>query len=209
MDETDTKQTNVILEAFINETNTEEIAVNIVNGTLETIFEPRTEITEPILEIKESLNKDNLINISKLILNEKITEILSNYKIIINEKELIKVLSLLNGILLTNTENNIPFNTIIDSITKALEDGKLELYEIPELILVINNNIKEVNIKKINKNEFGLLIKIIIVVLIETNIIKVNSNDLITTIRVIDSSIILLKNKINIPKISSLFSCFF
>ncbi len=154
-------------------------------------------------EIKEEIKESILISLIKS--EEKINEILKKFNIEI-EKDLLK--KILNIMEFSSSQSN-DFFPVIDEVKKILLDGKIEVFEIPELINIINSNLKKSDLTELDENDYVLFIKVLLVVLIESGIIKINSEDLEIICKLIDASVKLLLTKTNLIQIKKgCLSCF-
>lgn len=140
--------------------------------------------------------------------NDKFNQLKSNAKINLTDEQTKQIKNILAFL---NTEtigsNSKPFDNIVQVTTQTLTDGKLELHEIPLIINVIHESLKNIQSVKISTDDVGILIKLILYILIETNTIKLSTNDFDLICKIIDSSMILLNKSIEIklPKINKCF----
>lgn len=108
--------------------------------------------------------------------------------------------------MLSNSTNGYrPFQNIINAVSKALEDNKLELHEIPKLINIVHDEILNLNTDIIiTIQDIGSLVKLILMILIETKVVKLSESDYDLSNSIIDMSIILLNKsvEIKIPNMS-------
>jgi len=185
-----------------NETTNEES-----NNTNQTLNEETNE-NDVLLE-QITNNEDLLKDLLLLLVNkDKLTELLNKFNLNIPENVLNEILNVLTY--LGNETSNQPITIIMDELQNVLEDGKLEIYEIPQLISVITENIPKLNIKKFNSKNLSTLIKVLIIVLMNTKVIKINSEDFQLISKVIDSSLVLLNTTAVISKFDCpWFNCFY
>ena len=149
----------------------------------------------------------NISQIITLILKiDEVEKLLSKNLCSIQKDQLVKLLKVLN-VLSNETNNVIPLNNIINCINDVFKDGVLEIYEIPLLIKVLNENVLQQKIISISSVDFSLLLKILILILVELNIIKLNSTDIKIINALIDTSLELLN--IQIPNQEQITKCFF
>lgn len=145
--------------------------------------------------------------ISNLISNiEEVDKLLNKNLCSIPKDQLVKLLKVLSS-LSVETNNVTPLNNIINSLTEIFKDGKLEIYEIPLLIKVLNENLLNQNITNIKPADFSLLLKLLIIILVELNLLKVNSTDIKIINALIDTSLELLNIQIKIPNKEQLSKC--
>jgi len=95
---------------------------------------------------------------------------------------------------------------IVSESLVILSDNKIELYEIPKLVNVIHESLKNIKVIKISTSDVGILIKLILFVLIETKTIKIESKEYELISKVIDSSMILLNKSVEI-KVTKMNKC--
>lgn len=144
--------------------------------------------------------------------NDKFNDFMSKANVNINQVESAQIKNTLN-FLNTEKANSKPINKIINELTKILADNKVELYEIPELINVIYEALRDTDTITLKTSDLGILIKLILFILIETKVVKILNEDYMLISKVIDTSMMLLNKtvEIKLPNISrcSLFkSCF-
>ena len=148
--------------------------------------------------------------ISNLISNiEEVEKLLTKNLCSIPKDQLVKLLKVLSS-LSVETNNVTPLNNIINFLTEIFKDGKLEIYEIPLLIKVLNENLLNqniTNITNIKSADFSLLLKLLIIILVELNLLKVNSTDIKIINALIDTSLELLNIQIKIPNKEQLSKC--
>ena len=189
-----------------NETTNEES-----NNTTNQILNEETnenDVNDVLLE-QITDNKDLLNDLLHLLVNkDKLIELLNKFNLNIPENVFNEILNVLTY--LGNETNNQPITIILDELQNVLEDGKLEIYEIPQLINVITENIPKLNIKKFNSKNLSTLIKVLIIILINAKVIKINSEDFQLISKVIDSSLVLLNTTAVISKFDCpWFNCFY
>jgi hypothetical protein len=147
---------------------------------------------------EKSCNSEIIVLISKI---DEVEKLLYKNCCSIPKDKLIKLIKVLLALSI-ETKNNIPLNNIINSLIDIFEDGKLEVYEIPLLIKILNENILKQNITNISSEDFSLFLKLLIIILVELNIIKLNSTDIKIINVLIDTSLELLNIniKVNLKK---------
>lgn len=175
--------------------------IKIVSEVLNKKLEEKVQLTEPTINEKDQIKEED-INTSIyaiikdiLLSDERIKELLLKFKIELDANELKKFSSVID--FLNSQSNYNQINQIITALKEILSDGKIELYEIPELISIVYSNISYVNLK-LTEKEISILLKLIIYILMETNVIKINSQDFILISKTIDSSLKLSKLSIKI-----------
>lgn len=175
--------------------------IKIVSEVLNKKLEEKVQLTEPTINEKDQIKEED-INTSIyaiikdiLLSDERIKELLLKSKIELDANELKKFSSVID--FLNSQSNYNQINQIITALKEILSDGKIELYEIPELISIVYSNISYVNLK-LTEKEISILLKLIIYILMETNVIKINSQDFILISKTIDSSLKLSKLSIKI-----------
>jgi hypothetical protein len=145
--------------------------------------------------------------------NSQITNLLNKINIHINNKE-IKYIQIFMDYLISTQNNDIsPIKNIINSMLNLLDDGKLNLYDVPKLIniiiSIINSNLPIIKLK-INTQLVSFIIKILIHLFLQLSIIHIDNKDSLCFDKLIDSSLSLLQSNIKIPKSKfSLFACCF
>jgi len=150
--------------------------------------------------------QNNVSQIITLILKiDEVEKLLSKNLCSIPKDQLVKLLKVLS-VLSTETKNVVPLNNIINCINDVFKDGILEIYEIPLLIKVLNENVLQQKIISISSADFSLLLKILILILVELDIIKLNSTDIKIINALIDTSLELLN--IQIPNKEQITKCF-
>jgi hypothetical protein len=193
--------------------NKEEEENMLSNNKTEEIINKLNELKEPIDEVIPIVNDStnsiytNVIKLVKLMLlsDDKFNEIINKIKITISPKQNTQIKNILN-FLVNETNKHIPLDSIIIEILKILSDNKVELYEIPLLINIIHESLKNYNYIKISTSDIGILIKLILFILIETKTIKISDKDYELISIVIDSSLVLLNKSIKI-KINKFNKC--
>ena len=175
--------------------------IKIVSEVLNKKLEEKVQLTEPTINEKDQIKEED-INTSIyaiikdiLLSDERIKELLLKSKIELDANELKKISSVID--FLNSQSNYNQINQSITALKEILSDGKIELYEIPELISIVYSNISYVNLK-LTEKEISILLKLIIYMLMETNVIKINSQDFILISKTIDSSLKLSKLSIKI-----------
>jgi hypothetical protein len=149
----------------------------------------------------------NILQIVDLISNiEQVQNLLDKNICSIQKDQLTKLLKILL-ILSNETKNETPINNIINVLNDVFKDGKIEIYEIPLLIKILNENIFKLNISNISSNDLSLLLKLLIIIFVELNILKLNSNDIKIINIIIDTSLELLNIQIHIPNKKDLNKC--
>ena len=139
---------------------------------------------------------------------EEVEKLLDKNICSVSKEQLVKLLKIIS-LLSVETKNVIPLNNIINSISDIFKDGKLEVYEIPLLIKVLNENILKQNISNISSADISLLIKLLIIILVELNILKLSSSDVKIINILIDTSLELLNIQVVLPTKEQLNKCFF
>ena len=158
-------------------------------------------------QLQENTSLSEVSQISNLISNiEEVDKLLNKNLCSIPKDQLVKLLKVLSA-LSVETNNVAPLNNIINSLTEIFNDGKLEIYEIPLLIKVLNENVLNQNITNIKSADFSLLLKLLIIILVELNLLKVNSTDIKIINALIDTSLELLNIQIQIPNKEQLSKC--
>jgi hypothetical protein len=147
------------------------------------------------------------LQIVNLISNiEQVQKILDKNIFSIQKEQLTKLLKILTN-LSNETKNESSINNIINVLNDIFKDGKIEIYEIPLLIKILNENIFKLNISNINSNDLSLLLKLLIIIFVELNILKLNTNDVKVINTLIDTSLELLNIQIHIPNKKDLNKC--
>lgn len=147
-----------------------------------------------------------IIELIKLILstNEKFNELVSQAKITIDDKQSRQIKNILNYLIgQTVSDDKTPIDNVVKQALEILADNKVELYEIPSLINVIHESLKNIpKSVRITTQDIGILIKLVLFILVETKTIKVSSEDYELISKVIDTSMILLNKsvEIKVPK---------
>ena len=158
-------------------------------------------------QLQENTSLSEVSQISNLISNiEEVDKLLNKNLCSIPKDQLVKLLKVLSA-LSVETNNVVPLNNIINSLTEIFNDGKLEIYEIPLLIKVLNENVLNQNITNIKSADFSLLLKLLIIILVELNLLKVNSTDIKIINALIDTSLELLNIQIKIPSKEQVSKC--
>lgn len=173
------------------------------NQLTENIQQLNTSIEESIV----TKNNDVSLIISLISKIDEVEKLLDKNIYSVSKEQLVKLLKIIS-LLSVETKNVIPLNNIINSISEIFKDGKLELYEIPLLIKVLNENILKQNISNISSADISLLIKLLIIILIELNILKLSSSDVKIINVLIDTSLELLNIQIVLPTKEQLNKCF-
>jgi len=104
------------------------------------------------------------------------------------------------------------FDKISEVVCAALQDNTLELHEIPAIVNIIHETLKELVFNgsiKISQKNIGNAIKTVLLIMIDTRAVKIKP-DLELVISLIDSCLILLNKsvEIKIPKRCFCFSKF-
>ena len=127
------------------------------------------------------------MTLSKIIL-DKITN--NKLSIILNNDEIIYLQTLL-------AENPEIFSKIYENIKNIMADGKLDLHDIPQIILLISNSLNSNLIKHILVNvDIINIIQFIIDTLLESALLPFPDFELTIIKYVIDSSLTLLRTNI-------------
>ncbi len=194
------------VKEVVKEVVKEEIKEEVTERVLST---ESTELIDIRLsEVIKNPDKELIDLISQIILdNNKIEEIIKKSTILIKPEGLAKIMEVIKFLSTETSEGCTQLKQIIDAITKVLADGKLETYEIPELVSVVYTNIPNTNIK-LTSYEVGVLLKLLILLLVESKVIKINELDYILVTKILDSSIKLLELNIKIPT-NKICSCLF
>lgn len=154
----------------------------------------------------------NIESIINLLTNSStsINDLIIKANIKMTPQEMIELKNILEYII-QETDGKRKITNIIDNILEISSDGKIELYEIPQLINVLNDSLTNITTVKISLIDIGILLKIIIFILIETKTINLPSQDLPLINKLIDTSTTLLNKSINIkiPKKSKINKCLF
>jgi hypothetical protein len=161
------------------------------------------------VEKETSNNYLELVNlvVSLLSSSNDFNEFITKYKITLNDSQSKKIKNILGVLNAENINNQRPLNLIVNEIMNSLIDKKLELYEMPKIINVIHDSLKNVSSINVSTNDIGTLIKFILVILIETKIVKLSTNECELIINIIDTSIMLLYKTVQI-KLPNKCICF-
>jgi hypothetical protein len=168
--------------------------------------------------VPEKPNRFDELNLILFFLksNDKINNLLKKMSVSLDSKTRLEINRIIDYISTNNVKfsDEPPIKIIIGEIKKVFEDGKLDLYDIPEIInivtQVLNINFSDIKAKSkanLNPNTLGIFIKIIIHSLIELNILKVNQEEYVNINKLIDSSIALLNTSLIISKSCGFFRC--
>lgn len=140
-------------------------------------------------------NNTLLTAISNLVSNEEnFNNFLKKNNININDNDLKKILKILNKLNVIS-ENNSLFNLLIQEVTKSFLNDYIELYDIPLFVKSVFDNIN-LKLNKLSDDNISELIKVIIILLVEFKVIKINNYNDKLLLKIIDSSLILLKSNI-------------
>ena len=148
------------------------------------------------------MESDKIIKfIEELLLSdEKFKNFIESSFIKLNEKDLLKIKSIL-GYIIAKINGGSPISQIISEINEIISDGKIELYEIPKLVKTIYTSVEKLdNTVIIKSDDVGTLIKIILFILIETNTIKLTNVQTSIISDIIDASVGLLNTQFIIKK---------
>ena len=158
------------------------------------IFEPTAS--------KQKSDYNEIIELIKLMLstNDKFNELVSQAKITIDADQFSQIKNILNYLIgETRSDDKTPIDNVVKQALEILSDNKVELYEIPSLINVIHESLKNLpKYIKITTQDIGILIKFVLFILIETKTVKVSSENYELISKVIDTSMILLNKSIEI-----------
>lgn len=179
---------------------------------VELMDEIQLESTVPVKPV-ENLIPEKYLRVFQLIQlmlssNEKFVELTSKAKITLTVDQSREIKNTLDYLIRESNGSKLIAN-IVDATQEALSDNKLELHEIPKLINVIHDSLRDLKSIVITTGDIGLLIKLILFILIETNLIKLSTQDFDLVVSVIDMSVVLLNKSVEIklPKTSKCF-CF-
>ena len=159
--------------------------------------------------IKSKQQIQEIVEFIKLLLesNEKFNNLIASAKIILRPQQKTHIANLLKYMTseINNSKQNekdLPIIVILNEIEKVLTDGKIELYEMPELVNVSYDALKKIKVINIATEDLGILIKILIFILIETKFIKLQNEQYNLIVKVLDASIKLMDKSVSvkIPK---------
>lgn len=159
--------------------------------------------------IKSKPQIQEIVEFIKLLLesNEKFNNLIASAKIILRPQQKTHIANLLKYMTseINNSKQNekdLPIIVILNEIEKVLTDGKIELYEMPELVNVSYDALKKIKVINITTEDLGILIKILIFILIETKFIKLQNEQYNLIVKVLDASIKLMDKSVSvkIPK---------
>lgn len=161
------------------------------------------EKVEKVDIIDKSKNKTDFIQIIQLIklmlsTNENFDNLIAKANLNIPSNQSSQIKNILNFLISNKTDKNKPINNIIQEILNILSDNKVELYEIPSLINVIHESFKNIDSIKIDTQDIGILIKLILFILVESKIVHLSSKDNKLIFNVIDTSMALLNKSVEI-----------
>ena len=165
--------------------------------------ETETEVKPEVSKLKSDYVE--IIELVKLILltNDKFNEFVSKAKITIGTNQSNPIKNILNYLIGETNDDKPPIDNIINQVLEILSDNKVELYEIPTLINVIHESLKNLPTSvRITTHDISILIKLVLFILVETKTVKVSSEDYELISKVIDTSMVLLNKsvKIKVPK---------
>ena len=208
-----------IFEYYTSETNTSEINTSEINTSETNTSEINTlhVLSEQIFNLEDK-NKESISN-------EVITNEVSNTDIKINVEtiNIFNLISIIEKILKDNnliiklqlSEDSINIintilknhpnilNNISDDICKIINDKIIDIYDIPEIILLIKDSINlysSLNDLKLTKEQIINFIKNIVILIIESDEIKINEDNKNLIINLINMSVKLLESEINFKK---------
>jgi hypothetical protein len=133
-------------------------------------------------------------------------EFLLNYSIKIDKKQFNNVIKIIGH--LDNNKNNKNFNNLVDAILLVIKDKRVELIEIPLLVLKINDILGDIDIHKFSKNDVVLFIKFLFFCLIDLSVIEMNKKEVDDLLKLLDLSLNLLIAKIKLNNKIKLLNCF-
>lgn len=210
--DTEKNELEKIVELEVRESvNQVEESVNQVEELVNQVEElvDKVDESKPVEEpkhVEEPINPIKYADIVKLIMlllstNEKFNELMSKAKLNLDETQSKQIKNIL-GFLNNESNNSRPLNMIVDEVLKVLSDNKLELHEIPKIINVIHESLKNLDSIKISTSDIGILIKLFLFILIETKTVKLSNVDYDLIANLIDSCLILLNKtvEIKLPK---------
>ena len=133
--------------------------------------------------------------------------------ITIPEEQNSKLMNILEY-LCTDVQSKLPLKNMIQQIKVMFDDNKIDIYDIPTIIEIVTNffniNISTMNIQNITIDDVALCIKVLLIIFIETKIVGNNMNlDLSVILKLFDSSLNLLKLKVNVKNklCINIFNC--
>ena len=197
----------------------EEIQIQIIDKETEIKLNDIKEPFEPIEHKSNELNAKSepevlksksdyveIIELVKLMLstNDKFNELVAEAKITIDANQSSQIKNILNYLIgETEGDDKTPIDNVVKQALEILADNKVELYEIPSLINVIHESLKNLPASvRITTQDICILIKLVLFVLVETKTVKVSSEDYELISKVIDTSMVLLNKsvEIKVPK---------
>jgi hypothetical protein len=167
-----------------------------------------TETTENNVLLENTDIKD-LVNVTeKLILSKVLEKALQNKELIDSIKLSEQNIDIINKIL-----KNHPsiLENVSNDISKIINNGSLDINDIPNMILLFNDIIElytPISNLKLTKEEIVGFIKNVLIILVESDIIKLDNIDKKIIINLIIVSIKLLETQINLKKSCILCSFF-
>jgi hypothetical protein len=176
----------ITLPKFKNDENL--TFVNIFDGVTATSFQ---EITT-ILEFFAS--------------DTKLTDLINKLSLSLDENKIKYIREIITFLSTSQAPNHFsPMKNIILEIHNILNDGKLNLHDVPLFINLIADIFNSSLIKFQNKTKPDIFIicsaiKILVHAMIDLQIIQLNNNDTNSVNKAIDSSILLLCTIINLPR---------
>lgn len=156
---------------------------------------------EEVSELKEIIRLIIKLNDDKELYNS----FLLKHNLKIDKKDFDTVIMIIG--ILNNNVNAQKFKDLIDSILLVIKDKKIELIEIPGLILKINDILGEIKLRSFSKKDIILFIKILFLILIDLSIIKMDKRDIDDILKLLDLSLNLLVAKIRNKHKFNIFNC--
>jgi hypothetical protein len=176
------------------------------------INEEESKEEEPkVEESKPKIKYQDVVLFIQLLLStvEQLKDFMEKANIQMDETQSIHIKNALSYLINDHEVNkNKQITHIIDEVVKVLEDNKVELYEIPQLINVVHESLKATKSLTLKTSDLGILIKTILFILIDTQVIKMSNVNYVLISKVIDTSMVLLHKSIEIKFPKKCF-CFY
>lgn len=162
--------------------------------------------------VKTNSNGDLPVILSFLTDTVSVQNLIKKLSINVNQADSVNLKEILSFLSKANPKlnNSPPIKDIIEQFKIVFSDGKLDLYDIPQIINIINTvlNMNMNDLKmSIDAQTIGLLIKFLIHMLINLKIINTNQTNNETIDKMIDASLSLLNTTIAVSKIKCSFNC--